>query len=210
MALHIQQRKTWFQRLKRKISPITIPQINNSIDLHYVDTMSEDWIPDPDQNRLMIQTLDTVKKQYRNQLLKFVESATLKEINQLSNAIHQGASTRQCGLWSKKQNTFTSCENENCQMLAECLEIIATLPEPEGRPQLFECHFDGNTDEEREKQAKRQIRQQYAKNLPASLTHEEHCQIEQALLFIPNSAWSTLSELSDQVERHIKNRTTDF
>ncbi len=157
-----------------------------------------------------IQTLDAVKKQYRNQLLKFVGTATLKEINQLSNAIHQGASTRPCGLWDKKQNTFTSCENENCQMLAECLEIIATLPEPEGRPELFDGNFNGNTDEEREKRAKRQIRQQYVKNLPTSLTHEKHCRIEQALLTIPNSAWSTLDELSNLVERDIKKSLNQF
>lgn len=151
-----------------------------------------------------IQTLDAVKKQYSNQLLKFVESASLQQINHLSNAIHHGASTQSCGHWEKEQNTFTSCNNENCQMLAESLEIGATLPKPDGRPEFFDFNFDGNTEEEKEKQAKRQIRQQYCKELPASLSHEKHCRIEKALLAIPDSAWSTVNELSIQVEQHIK------
>lgn len=150
-----------------------------------------------------IQTLDAVKKQYSNQLLKFVESASLQEVNHLSNAIHHGAST-QCGHWEKERNTFTSCDNENCQMLAECLEIIATLPKPEGRPEFFDFNFDGNTDKEKEKQTKRQIRLQYCKELPTSLSHEKHCRIEEALLAIPDDAWSSVDELSVQIEQYIK------
>ncbi|HIF6163590.1 TPA: hypothetical protein ACX3IN_004614 [Vibrio parahaemolyticus] len=151
-----------------------------------------------------IQTLDAVKKQYSNQLLTFVESASLQEINHLSNAIHHGASTQSCGHWEKEQNTFTSCDNENCQMLAECLEIVATLPKPDGRPEFLDFNFDGNTEEEKEKQTKRQIRQQYCQELPTSLSHDRHCRIEQALLAIPDSAWSSVDELSIQVELHIK------
>ncbi len=37
-------------------------------------------------------------------------------------------------------------------MLTECLEIVATLPKPDGRPEFFDFNFDGNTEEEKEKQ----------------------------------------------------------
>ncbi|MGF1873633.1 hypothetical protein [Photobacterium indicum] len=153
-----------------------------------------------------IQTLNTVKKQYLNQLLEFVEYASLQEINHLSNAIHQGASSQHCGHWKKEQNTFASCENENCQMLTECLELIATLPDPDGRPEFFNFNFDGNTVQEKEKQTKRQIRQQYCKNLSTSLSHNRHCQIEEALLSIPDNAWTTLEELSTQVKQKLSLR----
>ncbi len=91
-------------------------------------------------------------------------------------------------------------------MLAEYLEIVATLPKPDGRPEFLDFNFDGNTEEEKEKekQTKRQIRQQYCQELPTSLSHDRHCRIEQALLAIPDSAWSSVDKLSIQVELHIK------
>ncbi len=78
------------------------------------------------------------------------------------------------------------------------------LTKTDGRPEFLDFNFDGNTEEEKEKQTKRQIHQQYCQELPTSLSHDRHYRIEQALLAIPDSAWSSVDELSIQVELHIK------
>lgn len=102
-------------------------------------------------------TLNTMKRHYHKKLDHFVASASVQEINEFVNTIHRGSSSQGCGIWLKELSTFTSCDNENCQMLSECLEVNATVR----RHEFFTFVFDGNTEQEKITKLKKKIAHEY-------------------------------------------------
>ena len=156
---------------------------------------------------MKINTLNTVKEQYRKDLEQFIERASIEEINQLSNSIHHGMSKKGCGSWSTPLNTFTSCDNENCQMLSEHLGIMATLLIPHGRPEFLTSTFDGNTKEHQKKQKKREIAQQYYAQLPQAFSLQNQDQLEIAYANILKKEWSSVEELASLINRQFNHIT---
>ena len=137
-------------------------------------------------------TLKTLKRHYHKKLDKFVEAATTEEINKFVNTIHNGASKKGCGKWSEDQRTFSSCDDENCQMLSECLEVNATV----NRPEFFTFAFDGNTQQEKMKQLRKKIGHEYYQQLEPKTAEDQLKQLAFAYHQTMKEDWSTMIEFS--------------
>ncbi|EJE8516222.1 hypothetical protein M5252_004571 [Vibrio parahaemolyticus] len=143
-----------------------------------------------------IPTLLDVKESYFRQLEELVGTATLDELNELSNRIHSGLSQNRCGVWQPEKQSFSFCQNENCQMLSETLGIWATMPS--GRPEFLTFTFDGNC----ERRQRSQIAGQYFAKLPEH--QRELYYLAYSRLLSQNQTWTDIQTLTELIHKQLE------
>lgn len=148
-----------------------------------------------------IPTLHDVKERYFQQLEEWVGKASLDELNELSNRIHSGLSQNRCGVWQPDKQSFSFCQNENCQMLSETLGIWATMPS--GRPEFLTFTFDGNS----ERRQRAQLAGQYFATLPDH-QRELHYQAY-ARLLSQKQTWTDINTLAELIQTQMPQESSN-
>ncbi len=145
-------------------------------------------------------TLREAKERYFLQLESLTGDASLDELNELSNQIHNGVSQHGCGVWHSDQKEFTSCQHENCQMLAECLTLYALMPQ--GRTDFLTFVFNGNS----ERHQRQEIADVYFQSHLSSLKEHERNQhlVAYYRLLDQKQYWTSVEMLDDLIQQQIK------